>query len=177
MNINNRQQLLAIVAIAAIALWVGDKVLFSPLTALWKDRVKQIADLRKSVNQGTLLVERERSIRDRWQSMRGNTLPSDTSAAENLVLKAFDRWSQDSRISITAIKPQWKHNADEYMTLECRVDAFGNLPTLIRFLYDVEKDPLALKVDALEITSRDNDGQQLSLALQVSGLLLNSQAP
>ena len=172
MNINNRQQLLAIVAIAAIALWIGDKVLFSPLTALWKDRVKQIADLRKSVNQGTLLVERERSIRDRWQSMRSNT-----SAAENLVLKAFDRWSQDSRISITSIKPQWKHNADEYMTLECRVDAFGNLPTLTRFLYDVEKDPLALKVDALEITTRDNDGQQLSLALQVSGLLLNSQAP
>jgi len=58
------------------------------------------------------------------------------------------------------------------MTLECRVDAFGNLSALTRFLYDVEKDPLALKVDALEITTRDNDGQQLSLALQVSGLLL-----
>jgi len=175
MNISNRQQLLAIIAIAAIVLWVGDKVVFSPLTALWKDRVKQIAELRKSVNQGSLLLERERSIRSRWQDMRTNTLPSETSADENLVLKAFDRWSQESRISITSIKPQWKHNADEYMTLECRVDAFGNLPTLTRFLYNVEKDPLALKVDALEITTRDNDGQQLSLALQVSGLLLNNQ--
>jgi len=175
MNISNRQQLLAIVAIAAIALWIGDKVIFSPLTALWKDRVKQIGDLRKSVNQGSLLVERERSIRSRWESMRTNTLPSDTSAAENLVLKAFDRWSQESRISITSIKPQWKHNADEYITLECRVDAFGNLSTVTRFLYDVEKDPLALKVEAVEITTRDNDAQQLSLALQVSGLLLNSQ--
>jgi len=87
--------------------------------------------------------------------MRTNTLPIETSAAESLVLKAFDRWSQESRISITSIKPQWKHNADEYMTLECRVDAFGNLPTLTRFLYDVEKDPLALKIDALEITTRD----------------------
>ena len=176
MNINNRQQLLAIVAIAAIALWIGDKVVFSPLTALWKDRVKQIGDLRKSVNQGSLLLDRERSIRSRWASMRTNTLPTETSAAENLVLKSFDRWSQDSRISVTSIKPQWKHNADEYMTLECRVDAFGNLSALTRFLYDVEKDPLALKVDAVEITTRDNDGQQLSLALQVSGLLLNAQA-
>src|SRR5205814_3434262 len=122
-----------------------------------------------------LLLERERSIRSRWENMRTNTLPGDTSAAESLVLKAFDHWSQESRISITSIKPQWKHNADEYMTLECRVDAFGNLPTLTRFLYDVEKDPLALRVDAVEITTRDNDGQQLSLALQVSGLLLNGQ--
>ena len=59
------------------------------------------------------------------------------------------------------------------MTLECRADAAGSLPALTRFLYEAEKDPLALKVEAVEITARDNDGQQLSLALQVSGLLLN----
>jgi hypothetical protein len=63
------------------------------------------------------------------------------------------------------------------MTLECRVDGFGNLSALTRFLYDVEKDPMALKVEAVEIAARDNDGQQLSLALQVSGLLLNPQQP
>jgi hypothetical protein len=63
------------------------------------------------------------------------------------------------------------------MTLECRADAFGNMQALTRFLYDVEKDPLALKVEAVEITTRDNDGQELSLALQVSGLVLGVQEP
>jgi Tfp pilus assembly protein PilO len=175
MNINKRQQLLAILAIGVVAIWAGDKLLFTPLTKLWKQRVVQIADLRKSVNQGSQLLDRKNSIHNRWDLMRTNTLPTENSVAENQVLRAFDRWSQDSRISITSIKPQWKHNADDYITLECRVDAFGSLPTLTRFLYDVEKDPLALKVDAVEITSRDNDGQQLSLALQVSGLSLTPQ--
>jgi hypothetical protein len=32
-----------------------------------------------------------------------------------------------------------------------------------------------LKVDALEITTRDNDGRQLAVGLQVSGLLLRKQ--
>ena len=59
------------------------------------------------------------------------------------------------------------------MTLECRVDAFGSMQTLTRFLYNIEKDPLALKVDLVEISGRDNEGQQLTLGLQVSGLLLN----
>jgi hypothetical protein len=36
---------------------------------------------------------------------------------------------------------------------------------------------MALKVDLVEITSHDNDGRQLSLAVQVSGLLLNPQEP
>ena len=117
-------------------------------------------------------MAREQSIRQRWESMRTNTLPNPVSVAESQVYKAFDRWSQDSQISITSIKPQ-KQNADDYLTVEFRVDAFGSLSTLTRFLYNVEKDPLAVKVEGVEISSRDNEGQQLTLGLQVSGLLLN----
>ena len=177
MNIKNRQQLLSIAAIVVVALWAGDKLVLSPLMQSWKQRATSITELTKSVRQGSLLVDRERSIRSRWDSMQTNTLPNETSVAENQVLKAFERWSQDSRISITSIKPQWKRTADDYMTLECRADAFGSIQAITRFLYDVEKDPLALKVEAVEITTRDNDGQQLSLALQVSGLLLNPLEP
>ena len=93
--------------------------------------------------------------------------------AENEVLKAFDRWSQESRISVSSIKPQWKRTSDDFMTLECRADAFGSVSAITRFLYEVEKDPLALKVEAVEISARDNTGQQLSLGVQLSGLMLN----
>src|SRR5438093_12048866 len=177
MNIKNRQQVLAAVAIAAVAVLAGDKFLLSPLMRTWQERTARIADLKKSINQGSVLLTREQTIRDRWDYMRTNMLPNNVSVAENEVLRAFERWSQDSRLSITSIKPQWKRAADDYMTLECRADAFGNIQSLTRFLYDVERDPLALKVDSMEISHRDNDGQQLSLALQVSGLLLSPLEP
>ena len=177
MNVNNRQQLLTIAAIVAVALWAGDKLILKPLTRSWNERAARIVVLRKSVSQGAQLVEREQSIRSRWESMRTNALPSEVSVAENQVLKAFDRWSQDSRISVTSIKPQAKRDADDYLTLECRVDGFGNLSAITRFLYNVEKDPLALRVESVEISSRDNDGQQLTLGLQVSGLILSQAEP
>jgi hypothetical protein len=177
MKIENRQKLLAIAAIVGVAILVSDKLVITPLVNGWKARATRIAELRKSVSQGSVLLQREQNIRSRWDSMRTNTLPDDISAAENEVLQAFERWSQDSRISISSIKPQWKRAGEDYMTLECRADAFGSMQAVTRFLYDVEKDPLALKVDSVEITSRDNDGQQLSLALQVSGLLLNPESP
>ena len=177
MGIRDRQQLLALIAIAAVALLASDKLVFSPLLAGWKNRSARITDLRKSIDQGSVLLDREQTIRRRWQSMTTNTLPSNVSAAENTVLKAFDRWSQDSRISITSLKPQWKRSDEDYLTLECRADAFGSIQTLTRFLYEVEKDPLAFKVESVEISARDNDGQQLALGLQVSGLLLNPQQP
>jgi Tfp pilus assembly protein PilN len=177
MKINNRQQALAIMAGVALALLLGDKLLLSPLARSWRERSARIVELRKSINQGASLIAREQTIRNRWDSMRTNTLPDNVSAAENEVLQAFERWSQDSRISIASIKSQWKRGADDFVTLEYRADAFGSIQALTRFLYNLEKDPLALKVETVEITSRDNDGQQLSLGLQVSGLRLHSPAP
>jgi hypothetical protein len=173
MKIENRQRLLAIAAISGIALLASDRLIISPLTTSWNERSARIAELKKSVSQGSILLEREQTIRGRWDRMMTNTLPDDTAEAENEVLRAFERWSQESRISISSIKPQWRRNNDDYMTLECRADAFGSIQAVTRFLYEVERDPLALKVEAVEIATRDNDGQQLSLGLQVSGLVLN----
>lgn len=175
MAVKNRQQLLAILAGVAIVLLLGDRFVLKPLTASWKQRSERIADLNKKVTQGRLLVEREDFIRNRWANMRTNTLPGNVSAAETQVLRAFDRWSRDSRIGISSLKPQWKRAGDDYTTLEYRCDAFGTMESLLRFLHDIERDPMALRVESVEITARDNAGEQLSLALQVSGLLLNPE--
>jgi hypothetical protein len=173
MKIENRQHALAFLAAAGVALLVADKVILAPLISGWKQRSARIVELKKSITQGALVMQRESRIRERWQHMRSHTLPDDVSEAENEVLRAFERWSDDSRISVSSIKPQWKRAGEDYVTLECRADAFGSIQTLARFLYNVEKDPLALKVETVEITSRDDNGQQLALSLQVSGLLLN----
>ncbi len=175
MNVKNREQLLIIISITAVVLLAGDKFVMSPLIASWKERSAAIVDLRKNVEHGKQVRERESFVERRWQEMKSNTLSNDVSVAENQMLKAFDRWSQDSRISISSIKPQWKHSSEDYVTMECRVDAFGSLSTLTRFLYNIEKDPLAIKVDAVEISSRDNTGNQMSLGLLVSGLSLTTK--
>ena len=177
MKIKNRQQMFAFVAIAAVGLLVADKLVLTPLIAGWKERAEGIDELRKSLSKGELLIERGDRIRERWEMMRTNTLPEDISGSENLLLKAFERWSDNTSISISGIKPQWKRVSEDYMTLECRADAFGSMQALTQFLYNVEKDPLALRVESVEITPRDENGRQLSLALQVSGLLLNPQEP
>ncbi|MSU61291.1 MAG: hypothetical protein EXS31_02670 [Pedosphaera sp.] len=174
LNLQNRQQLLTILALVAIGLWAGDSLVLSPLLKSWEQRKTTIKDLRLKIDKGSQLLSRERSIRDHWQKMRTNMLPTEVSAAEGHVLKAFDQWSQDSRISITSVRPQWKRTAEEYATLECRVDAYGSMSTITRFLYEVEHDSVALKVDSIELSARDNDGSQLTLGLQVSGLQLSA---
>lgn len=172
MSANNRQQLLTFVAIGAIGLWVADTLVREPLMKSWKARSSRILELRRSVARGEQVLEREQAVRSRWSGMKTNTLVSERSSAQSEVLKTFDQWAQESRINVNSIKPQWKRNADDYMTLECRVDAYGSMSGLVQFLHHIEKDHLALRVESVEIGTRDTTGQQLSLGLLVSGLRL-----
>ena len=132
--------------------------------------------MRKQVEKGDRLLKHEEGrdgYRASWARMQTNTLPSNPSLAEQQVLQAFDKWSQDSRISVNSITPQWKRDNDDFTTLQCRVDAAGTVGTLSLFLYNIEKDPMALKIESVEITARDKEGAQLSMGVQLSGLVLN----
>lgn len=173
MPIKNRQQLLMVVAGTALALLLGDSLVFTPLVHLWQARSARIVALRKQVDDGDRLLKRDESVQQHWSRMQTNTLPTNASLAEQQVLAAFDKWSQEARVSVNSITPQWKRDNDDYKTLECRVDASGSVGTLARFLYNLEQDPMALKVESVELSARDKTGQQLSLGLQISGLVIS----
>ena len=174
MNHKNREQLLLILTITAVVLLVGDSFVLKPLTASWKARTARIAALEEKVAAGTEKLKNAEKLQAKWNSMSANTLTNEISAAESQALRAFERWSRDANVTISGLKPQWKrsNSADEYQTLECRADATGSLASLARFLYQVEKDPMAMKVDVVDLTTRDVEGRNLTLALQLSGLVL-----
>jgi hypothetical protein len=174
MQIKNRQQLLIFAAVGAIALFAGDQLVLSPVINAWSARAKRVTGLRQQIAKDTMLLQREQSIRSRWEEMSRNALPNNTSAAEQQVVNAIDLWARNSGVVISAITPQWKHDSDDYMTYECRVDAAGDLGKLSRFLYSVERDPMALRLELVELGARDKEGKLLSLGLQLSGLVLNT---
>lgn len=170
---SNRQKFLVIGAVAAVALLLGDSVIVTPLTNAWRSRSAEIAKLQKNVVEGRGMIARANSTQARWKEMQEQALPKDPAQAEQDLLSAFDRWGKASNAELGSVKPQWKRGANsKYSLLECRVDASGSLATLTRFLYEVEKSPLALRIDSIELTSRDDFGQKLTLGLLVSGLRL-----
>jgi hypothetical protein len=174
MNIKNREQFLMVLTAVALALLLGNWVVFEPLSKLWKARETSIADLRQQVSTGRLTLRRESSIRNHWSQMQINALPGTASSAELQMSRAFDRWSQSSGVNIESITPQWNNDQADYSTLDCRVDATGDLQTLTRFLYQIESDPLAVQVQSIELMARDDQGQVLSLGLELSGLAIVS---
>ena len=177
METKDRQKMLLITAAAGLALLVANSVILGPLQQGWASRNKEIATLKQSVDDGRNLLLRKDRLQSRWQGMQTNTLPNDQTSAGSALLKAVYRWGQDSGTSIDQVAPQWKSEEDPdtkntITTMECHTDATGNMRSILRFLWDLESDPTGLKVEDVVISSRDNDGQQLSLGIQMSGLVL-----
>lgn len=174
MKIKNRQDFLVMLTIAVVGLFVAVNFIFTPLQGWWSERQAQVRELRAKVSEGNQLLKREAGIRSHWDEMRANALPASTSQAEQKFLKAMDNWSHDSGVEITSLMPQWKNDSTNYMTLDCRVETAGDLGALSKFIYDIEKGPLAVRLDSVELSSHDNNGQQMTLGLEINGLALIS---
>ena len=171
-DIPQRQRWLVIIAAIGVVLIVLDRVLFTPLTATWQAHTLEIARLQKSVTEGRGLIARAGQLDRTWNEMQANSLPKDPAQAEQDVISSFDRWGRGNNIELGSIRPQWKRGTDRYSLLECRVDATGSLGAVTRFLQSIELSTLALRVDSVELGTRDDRGQKMAATFIVSGLRL-----
>jgi Tfp pilus assembly protein PilO len=177
MKIQNRQRVLLIVTLVMLGILAANLLIYGPLVKWWDARQASIKELSQEVKEGKSLVRRETYIRSEWSNMRTNALPNDSSQAEQQLLKAFNGWAGDSGVNVSSVTPQWQNDQEDYSTLDCRVEASGDLGTLSRFIYQIESDPMALQLASIELTASDEKGQQLTLGLDVNGLALISPQP
>jgi hypothetical protein len=169
----NRQKWLLGIAGGAVVLFILNQVVISPLSGLWEDHSTEIAHLNTTLAEGRSLIAQGPRLQRDWTDMQAATLPRDPAKSEHDVLEQFETWSRSSGVELGSIKPQMKHgDTDNYSLLECRLDATGSLGSLSQFLFDLEKAPLALRVESVEFLSRDDSGDKLTLSLTITGLRL-----
>jgi hypothetical protein len=175
MQSRNRETLLKIGVAVVAGLFVLDRMVLGPAIDAWKAQGERLAELRQKVERGRGLLEREKSIRARWNEMRRSDLGEDHSEAENDVFKAIGKWASASRVSFTNLTPQWRSQEDGYDTFECRATATGEQATLGRLLYEIESDALPMRVEECELSARDNKGQQLALTVRFSAVRIRDE--
>ena len=170
----NREKLLMTLAATVFGLLILDKAVLGPLTESWKERAKQIDFLTLDVTKGRQLVARDKAIRDRWREMKQRALPASHSDAESAVLNRVDEWSRAARLKPSQILPRWS-NEDDHARLNCRIEATGDMEAVMRFIYDLDGEQLALRVESFDLSAQDKQGRNLMLDLTLSGLDLTKE--
>jgi len=167
----NREKMLMTAAIAVFGLLILDKIIITPLGNLWTERELEIARLEKDVKKGSNLISLESRLRNTWEDYQQRALPHDRSLAESKVLNAVDDWARSARLKTTRMIPNYR-DEDDHSRLACRVEGSGDMEAVMRFLYDLDGEQLALRVESFDLTSLDKRGSRISVDLTLSGLEL-----
>jgi len=165
--------MLIIAAGACVGLFILDKIVISPLGDLWDSHSAEIDKLRGDVTRGENMIAREAQTRRVWANMQSGALAKDEAQSEYDVISAIAGWGRASNVEVGSQKLVWKTgDTNAYSLLECRMDISGTLSALSRFMYELQRSPLALHTDSVELASRDDTGEILTLGLTVTGLRL-----
>lgn len=167
MTADTRKKYLWYVVYAVAGLLLLDRVAITPATRGWTAQGERIESLRKKVARGETFLARETITRNSWNSDLRNNLAADNATAENQAYQAMVRWAQDSGVVTNGLNPTWQNHEDGgYETFEVRATITGDQPSLGKYIYDLEVDPLPVNLEECEIVTRDNRGAQLTMTLR-----------
>jgi hypothetical protein len=172
MVFSKREKLVLAGAIAALCLLVLNFLALEPLL----DRRGAVAEnkgrLVTELNQAQNLLKRRRLLADTWQRMLAGGLKPDPAEAESQLLRSLRDWSADAGVTLSSLRPE---RSTEKSTLpEITVDATGtgSMRTVSRLLWRIETAEIPVKVKMLQLGSRRDGTDDLSLHLKVSTLYL-----
>lgn len=182
METKDRQKLYIIILASIVGLIIAYSVIYQPLRGAWDANDKKIKALKAEVDHDKLLIDNQAKIEAKWERWKSNALPGNTSLAGSAILTHKEGWTQTSGVTPGTFQPQIKSDEDPdtheiISTMECRADAEGNMRALLSFLQAIENDPLGLKLEEVDFSSKDNYGQDLTLGLNMSALILDMPQP
>jgi len=182
---NKREKLLLVFVLLAVAILAGDRLVLGPLVNSWQTRAAKIIELERNVGNGKVLLPRGKSNTKTWERYWRDNLNNTNSVAEDEVLRAIENWTGDSGILLTSVKPQWQNHEYEflgkeiaenktysYKTYDVRLVAEGTMQEAVEFVHAIESDELPLKIEQLELLSREKTGKLISVSVHFTGLQL-----
>jgi len=119
---------------------------------------------------GTILVRR--GDEEEWRTYLDGNLNSTDSIAQAQVLRAIENWTDDSEISVQLDKGEWRNHEDRYQTYDVRLVAEGTMQDAVEFIHAIESDKLPLKIEQLELASREKTGKLINVSVHFTGLQL-----
>lgn len=169
---NRGKRMLIIVVMICLGALLFDKLVLGAAVEGWKRRAQRIKELELKIQDGERLIRLNRADYEKqWAGMLQNSLPAERSESEQLIYDAMSRWSKVG-LTVTSQRPQWITDRDNNTRIEFRVVATGSIESITRFLYNVERDTRGLRVQDVEIGSKDESGANLSMSVLLTGVVL-----
>ena len=172
--LSKRERIIAIIAVAAVGFLVLNKFLIGPVTGKLQQLETQKNQLRVELDEAQNLFHKRRVLEKEWKAAMSEGLRNEVEA-ESKVGRALNMWSDQTRLSLSSVKPERVASDQGLKEMTFAVAGTGSLRSVAQFLWQIETAALPIKVKSVQIGSASEAGDSMSLQLRLSALYLGEQ--
>ncbi len=174
MNLSKRETYIALMAAAAVALLVADLYVITPLLESGAALGAERQALLREMEDAQRLFEQRRLLNRKWEELTAGGLTDDPAQAESRLLHAVRDWAEEAGLTLSAVKPERKEKDGRVREISIQASGTGSMRAASRFLWHVETTDLPLRIRELQIGSRKEGTDELSVQLKASTLYLGT---
>ncbi len=175
MILSKRERYIVAATIIAVFILVLDRYIVTPFLHRRAQVESEKQDLLREMESAINQFARRRQMAQKWQDMLAAGLKSDAAEAESRVLHAVRNWSHESGLRLSSVKPERIAREGDLQEITFQAAGTGSMRSVAQFLWRLETASLLLKVKELQLGSRKEGADDLSLQLRISALYLPAE--
>ncbi len=174
MILSNRERLIIAATAVVGAAAVVYLFVVTPITDLRDAADKQVQTLQGEILRNENLLGRKAGVDENWKKMTGMSLKRDPTEAESQILHALDDWAREAGLKIVSVKPERASDREKskkaIQEISFQAAGTGTMAAVKLFLFRVEKSKIPLRIKELQLSSRKEGADDLTLQLRLSTL-------
>jgi hypothetical protein len=177
MFLSKRERLIITATLVVVALLALDRYVVTPLMECG-DREAALKEIRLAeIQRGRALLDRKREVAPKWREMIASGLKRDPAEAESQILHAVGDWAKDAGLKLSSMKPERLPDKRSLQEISFQAAGTGSMSAVSRFLWRLEASKVPIRVKELQLGSRKEGTDDLTLQLRLSTLYQAPEPP
>ena len=170
MVLSKRERYITVATLSVVAILIMDRLVLTPVqerkAAMEEETRQAVVDLERT----RVLFDRKKKLAPKWQAMLDAGLKSTPAEAESQVLHAIRNWSQEAGLSLSSLRPERIKKKDKLQEMTFMASGTGRMSSVAGFLWRLESSSIPIRITEVQLGSRKEGTDDLSLQLRISAL-------
>lgn len=170
MVLSKRERYVVVATLISLTILLFDRVILGQIQQRRAAREMERRRILGELERARVTFARKKQLMQRWQQMLDAGMRFGPAQAESHILHAIRNWSQESGLSLSSLRPERAAQKGDLREITFQASATGRLNAVVGFLSRLESSPIPIKVVELQLGTRKEGTDDLSLQLRISAL-------
>jgi len=172
MVLSKREKYIVICTVAILAVFVLDRYALTPLLGMREDTRIRKQQVSAQWNKAFGLLDRQELLEKRWRTYSEQGIYENASDTTGRVLHEVQTWSAQYGVYLSSITPDRVSSKEEehFQEITFLVSGTGAMNAIGHFLYQLEHTTLPLRLKDIQLSSRQEAADDMSLQVRVSAI-------